>query len=31
MRYVTTCTQQTLTSGNTVNIPAFDIEVGDPT
>jgi hypothetical protein len=31
MRYVTTCDLQTLTSGNTVNIPAFDIEVGDPT
>lgn len=29
--YVTTCTTQTLTSGNTVNIPAWKIEVGDPT
>lgn len=28
--YVTTCTAQTLTSGNTVTIPAFDIEVADP-
>ena len=29
--FVTTCTSQALTSGNTVNIPAFDIEVADPT
>lgn len=29
--FVTTCTTQTLTSGNTVNFPAWDIEVGDPT
>jgi hypothetical protein len=28
---VTTCTSQALTSGNTVNFPAFDIEVGAPT
>ena len=28
---VTTCTTQSLTSGNTVNIPAFDMEFGDPT
>ena len=28
---VTTCTSQTLTSGNTVTIPAFKIQVGDPT
>jgi len=28
---VTTCTSQALTSGNTVTIPAFDLEVGDPT
>lgn len=28
--YVTTCTSQALTSGNTVTIPAFDIEVADP-
>lgn len=31
MRYVTTCTSQALTAGNTVNIPAWDIEVADPT
>lgn len=31
LRYVTTCTAQALTSGNTVNIPAWKIEVGDPT
>jgi hypothetical protein len=30
VRYVTTCTTQTLTSGNTVNIPAWDIEINDP-
>jgi hypothetical protein len=30
VRYVTTCTTQTLTSGNTVNIPAWDIEIADP-
>lgn len=29
--YVTTCTSQTLTSGGTVNLPAFDIEIADPT
>lgn len=28
--YVTTCTSQVLTSGNTVTIPAWDIEVADP-
>ena len=28
--YVTTCTSQALTSGNTVTIPAFDIEIADP-
>ena len=28
--YVTTCTQQTLTSGNTVTVPAWDIQIGDP-
>jgi len=28
--YVTTCTSQVLTSGNTVNFPAFDIEIADP-
>lgn len=30
VRYVTTCTQQTLTQGNTVNFPAWDIEIADP-
>lgn len=29
--YVTTCTSQALTSGNTVNIPAWKFEVADPT
>jgi hypothetical protein len=30
--YVTTCTQQTLTSGGTVDFPSFDIgKVGQPT
>lgn len=28
--YVTTCTDQVLTSGNTVNVPAWDIEIRDP-
>jgi len=28
--YVTTCTSQLLTSGNTVTVPAWDIEVADP-
>lgn len=28
--YVTTCTSQGLTSGNTVTVPAWDIEVADP-
>lgn len=28
--YVTTCTSQALTSGNTVTFPAWDIEVADP-
>lgn len=27
---VTTCTTQTLTSGNTVTVPAFDDEIADP-
>jgi hypothetical protein len=31
LRYVTTCTSQALTSGNTVNIPAWKIEIADPT
>jgi hypothetical protein len=29
--YVTTCTSQALTSGNTVTIPAWDVEIADPT
>lgn len=29
--YVTTCTSQTLTANNTVSIPAWDIEIADPT
>jgi hypothetical protein len=29
--YVTTCTLQTLTSGGTVDFPAWDIEIADPT
>lgn len=29
--YVTTCTSQVLTQGNTVNIPAWDVEIADPT
>jgi hypothetical protein len=28
--YVTTCTSQALTSGNTVDVPAWDIEIADP-
>ena len=28
--YVTTCTSQGLTSGNTLTVPAWDIEVADP-
>lgn len=28
--YVTTCTSQALTSGNTVTVPAWDIEISDP-
>lgn len=28
--YVTTCTSQALTSGNTVTTPAWDIEIADP-
>lgn len=31
LRYVTTCTSQAVTSGNTVNIPAWKVEVADPT
>lgn len=30
LRYVTTCTSQALTSGGTVTVPAWDIEVADP-
>lgn len=29
--YVTTCTTQTLTAGNTLTVPAWDIELRDPT
>jgi hypothetical protein len=29
--YVTTCTSQTLTGGNTVTVPAWDIEIADVT
>ena len=28
--YVTTCTSQALVSGNTVTVPAWDIEIADP-
>lgn len=28
--YVTTCTSQLLTSGNTVTLPAWDAEIADP-
>jgi hypothetical protein len=31
LTYITTCTSQALTAGNTVTVPAFDIEIGDPT
>lgn len=31
VRYVTTCTSQVLTAGNSVNIPSFDVEISDPT
>lgn len=31
LRYVTTCTSQALTSGNTVNIPTWTITIPDPT
>lgn len=30
LQYVTTCTSQALTSGNTVTVPAWDIEIADP-
>lgn len=29
--YVTTCTSQALSGGNTVTIPAWKVEIGDPT
>ena len=29
--YVTTCTSQLLTSGNTVDFPTWDVEIADPT
>lgn len=29
--YVTTCGSQSVTSGNTVNISAWDVEIADPT
>jgi hypothetical protein len=29
--YVTTCTSQALTSGNTVDFPAWKVEIADPT
>lgn len=31
LRYVTTCTSQALTAGGTVTVPAWDIEIADPT
>lgn len=31
LRYVTTCTSQALVSGGTVDVPAWDIEIADPT
>jgi hypothetical protein len=31
LRYVTTCTSQALTSGGTVDLPAFKINIADPT
>jgi len=31
LRWVTPVTSQALTSGNTVDTPAFDLEIGDPT
>lgn len=31
VRYVTTCTSQALTAGNTVNIPAWKVEIADAT
>ena len=31
LRYITTCTQQTLTSGGTVDFPTWKINIADPT
>ncbi len=31
LKYVTTCTSQALTAGGTVDFPAWDIEIADPT
>jgi len=31
LMYVTTCTEQALVAANTVTIPAWDIEIADPT
>ena len=31
LKHVTTCTSQALIAANTVTVPAFDIEIGDPT
>jgi hypothetical protein len=31
LRYITTCTNQALTSGGTVDVPAWKVEVADPT
>lgn len=31
LRYVTTCASQSLTSGNTANVGAWDVEIADPT
>ena len=31
LRYVTTCTSQALTSGGTVDVPAWKINIADPT
>jgi hypothetical protein len=31
LRYVTTCTSQALVSGGTVDFPAWDIQISDPT
>ena len=31
LKYVTTCTSQALTAGGTVDIPAWKVEIADPT